>query len=179
MKVYSYKKIDYFRSKIYMSGKLGNQIDNLFKGSDFISESFDFILKNFDKILMITIIFFLILSWTTIFEWEFPKKKNIILKKKIIFKEGGVKTENFESKEKVLNKELDKDCGDDKICQQNKKCLKSNDSFECSSLKNCCFIKENGKKKCVVGNKNGPVYDNSSVDEWWYLGNYYNKKNND
>ena len=75
---------------------LGNEADKIFEGpKDFILDSFEFIKKNLDKIIMVTIIFFLILMWTTIFEWDFPEKKNIIFKKNISFDKTDVKIEGF------------------------------------------------------------------------------------
>ena len=59
---------------------LGNEIDNAIKmQEDMIGDSFKFIIKNIDQILMVIIIFFLTIAWTIIFEWEFPKKKKVIL----------------------------------------------------------------------------------------------------
>ena len=79
---------------------------------------------------------------------------------------------NGVSKDELLFNEYIKDCNDD-LCSQNNKCL-LNSSYDCSLDKKCCNIKRNKKILCVGGNEDGPTYDNN-LDEWWYLGNKYNK----
>ena len=157
--------------------------------SDFLSNSMEFMIQNLDKVLMATIIVFLISAWTIIFEWEFPKDdKNVVWKKTfeidsyMVKKDNGqggegwtkVK-ENYENIDKLLKKEAELDCGDDKLCQQNQDCLIQSDSYECSLLKNCCLIENGKKKRCVGGKKEGPTYNINKIDEWWYLGNHYKK----
>ena len=41
--------------------------------SDFLSNTMEFMITNIDKVLLSTIIIFLIMAWTVIFEWEFPE----------------------------------------------------------------------------------------------------------
>ena len=183
---------------------IGNEVDKLIEGpKDFMIDSFEFIKKNIDKILMITIIFFLVLSWTTIFEWEFHNKKNIILKKNIRFKDNNVKFEGFDlaSKERnskktmrifnknvktrneILNEIYLKDCDpDNKECETNNKCLDLDPGTQCWNDKDCCLIRssEHNYPFCVKGDKlNGPFYKSTKdpVKEWWYLGNNYKSKN--
>ena len=171
-----------------MSSNRGVEMDKyLTMYSDFISNSILFVGKNIDKVLMSAIIVFLIMAWTIIFEWDFPDKKNIILQKTIAIDSYTVKTnkkgevegkplrENMQNINDLLEKELILDCGDDNICKQNQSCLSKTDSFECSSLKNCCLVNSGGKKRCVGGSKEGPTYNINKVDEWWYLGNHYKK----
>tara|TARA_Y100001970_G_C14249493_1_gene870749 strand:- start:1586 stop:2101 length:516 start_codon:yes stop_codon:yes gene_type:complete len=155
--------------------------------SDFFSNSINFIFKNIDKVLMSTIIFFLICAWTIIFEWEFPEdNKREILKKTISIDSYTVKTnkkgevigrvvENMQNIDELLEKEANMDCGEDKLCQQNQNCLMQSDTYNCSMLKNCCLVDGNNKKLCVGGNKEGPTYNMNKIDEWWYLGNHYKK----
>ena len=175
----------------------GNTIDKTIEmNADFLNESIDYFLKNFDQILMMTVIIFLVMSWTWIFEWKFPKKRNLLLRKNIgievtewtekgskggyLVDEYGRKLdslgnllENFKSKDEMLNDELTKDCGNDKLCQDHNLCSKTTET--CNTSLNCCQIKNKNGLKCVGGNKNGPTYDIKEVDEWWYLGNNYKK----
>lgn len=155
--------------------------------SDFLSNSIDFVMKNIDKVLMATIIVFLISAWTIIFEWEFPEDdKRVVWKKTIGIDSYTVKTnkkgevigrvvEKMTNIQDILNKEAELDCGDDKLCQQNQNCLMKSDSYECSMMSNCCLINDGKKKSCVGGNKEGPTYNMNKIDEWWYLGNHYKK----
>lgn len=56
--------------------KGGKEMDEILTGySDFIMGSLDFMKKNLDKILMMTLIIFLLMAWTIVFEWKVPKKK--------------------------------------------------------------------------------------------------------
>jgi hypothetical protein len=179
---------------------IGNEADKLLEGpKDFMVDSFEFIKKNLDRILMITIIFFLVLSWTTIFEWEFPNKKNVILKKNIRFKDNNVKMEGFNLKNKIesskktmyvndkkiktrdeiLNEIYLKECDpDNKECETNNRCLELNPGTQCWNDPDCCVIKSTEHKYpfCVKGDKNnGPYYNSkNSVKKWQYLGNNYN-----
>lgn len=155
--------------------------------SDFFSNSIEFMIKNIDKVLMSTIIFFLICAWTIIFEWKFPEDdKKEILKKTIsidsytvkVNKKGdiiGKVVENMQNIDELLQAEVNMDCGEDKLCQQNQNCLMQDDNYKCSLLKNCCLVEGNNKKKCVSGSKEGPTYNINKIDEWWYLGNHYKK----
>ena len=62
----------------------GNAIDKTIEMNyDFLMNSLDFLFNNFDQIILMTIIIFLIMAWTWAFEWKMPKKKNIILQKNI------------------------------------------------------------------------------------------------
>jgi hypothetical protein len=161
-----------------MSVAKGQELDKyLTMYSDFFSNSIDFMVKNIDKVLMMTIICFLLMSWTIIFEWEFPKNKNVILKKTFqlgnkvinVDKNAGKIKETFIPRDEVLM-----DCGNDQICKNNQKCNNILDSYECSLADNCCLIKENADNKCVGGSKDGPTYNINKVDEWWYLGKKFN-----
>jgi hypothetical protein len=156
--------------------------------SDFLSNTIEFMIQNLDKVLMATIIVFLVCAWTIIFEWEFPEDgKRVVWKKSLSIDnyavktkrkgevEGKLVTENMQNIDKLLENELNLDCGDDKLCQQNQDCLKNSDSYECSKLKNCCLIDDGKKKKCVGGGRQGPTYNINKIDEWWYLGNHYKK----
>tara|TARA_B110000967_G_C18823669_1_gene530147 strand:- start:548 stop:1030 length:483 start_codon:yes stop_codon:yes gene_type:complete len=139
--------------------------------SDFILDSFGFIGKNLDKILMVTIIVFLAMAWTIVFEWKIPEKKNIIFQKTI-------KIEAMKTKDQLLSEKLQKDkselgldCGTDELCKKNQYCLSIIDNMKCSLEKDCCQIKKEGTITCVGGSKEGPTY-NDNMDEWWYLGNF-------
>tara|TARA_Y100000816_G_C25996318_1_gene520470 strand:+ start:462 stop:779 length:318 start_codon:yes stop_codon:yes gene_type:complete len=95
---------------------LGNEIDNAIKmQEDMVVDSFKFIIKNIDQILMIIIIFFLVIAWTIIFEWEFPKEKKVIFKKNIMV--GNVKTR--ENMLHSINEDHVKSitCGGNKLCK--------------------------------------------------------------
>ena len=165
-----------------MSVARGQEMDKyLTMYSDFLSNSIEFVIKNIDKVLMMTIICFLMMAWTIIFEWEFPKDKNVILKKTIEIdsklikvdknnNEIGEVKENFIPRDDVLM-----DCGNDQICKNNQTCNNISDSYECSLADNCCLIKEKGNNKCVGGGKDGPTYNINKVDEWWYLGKNFKK----
>jgi len=170
-----------------MSSKGGEMDKYLSMYSDFFSNSMEFMIKNIDKVLMATIIIFLICAWTIIFEWEFPEdNKRDILKKTISIDSYTVKTnrkgevigrvvENMQNIDQLLEKEVNMDCGNDKLCQQNKNCLMENDNYNCSTLKNCCLVESGNRKRCVGGDKEGPIYNMNKIDEWWYLGNHYKK----
>jgi len=150
-----------------ISGNAANEMEKyLFMYNDFVLDSFDFIKKNLDKILMVTIIMFLVMAWTIIFEWEIPKEKNVIFKKTFSL-------EGFKTKDDMLLDELEKDCGKDNLCNNNNDCLMKK-SYDCSLDKKCCLIKIKDGSKCVGGEKDGPTYT-QNVDEWWYLGNKYSK----
>lgn len=165
-----------------MSVSKGQQMDKyLTMYSDFFVNTVDFMVKNIDKVLMMVIICFLLMAWTIIFEWEFPKKDNVILKKTIEIdskvirvdknnNEIGEVKENFVPRDKVLT-----DCGNDALCQEDQDCSNMTKNLDCSLASTCCLIKENGKKKCVGGNKDGPTYNINKVDEWWYLGKNFKK----
>ncbi len=149
-----------------ISGKAANEMENyLFMYNDFILESLKFIQKNIDKILMVTVIMFLVMAWTIIFEWEMPKKKNVVFKKTISL-------EGFKTKDQLLTEELIKDC-DDELCKNHNNCL-GKESYDCSLDKKCCNLNKENHTLCVGGGKEGPTYDNN-LDEWWYLGNKFNK----
>tara|TARA_B100001142_G_C14173581_1_gene593254 strand:+ start:278 stop:598 length:321 start_codon:yes stop_codon:yes gene_type:complete len=95
---------------------LGNEIDNAIKmQEDMIGDSFKFIIKNIDQILMVIIIFFLTITWTIIFEWEFPKEKKVIFKKNISL--ANVKTR--ENMLHSINEDHVKSitCGGNKLCK--------------------------------------------------------------
>lgn len=155
--------------------------------SDFLSNTMEFMITNIDKVLLSTIIIFLIMAWTIIFEWEFPEDdKRVVWKKTLSIHNYIMKKtknnevvenvkENMQNIDKLLEEEVKLDCGDDKLCQQNQDCLMKNDNYECSVLKNCCLIDNGKKKRCVGGNKEGPTYNINKIDEWWYLGNHYKK----
>tara|TARA_Y100001970_G_scaffold27641_1_gene33769 strand:- start:8463 stop:8846 length:384 start_codon:yes stop_codon:yes gene_type:complete len=62
----------------------GNAIDKTIEMNyDFLWSTIDFLMKNLDQVIMMTIIIFLVMAWTWAFEWKMPKKKNIILQKNI------------------------------------------------------------------------------------------------
>ena len=62
----------------------GNAIDKTIEMNyDFLMNSLDFLFKNLDQIIMMTIVIFLVMAWTWAFEWKMPKKKDIILQKNI------------------------------------------------------------------------------------------------
>tara|TARA_X000000368_G_C22781624_1_gene601819 strand:+ start:170 stop:487 length:318 start_codon:yes stop_codon:yes gene_type:complete len=95
---------------------LGNEIDNAVKmQEDIIVNSFKFIIKNIDQILMIIIIFFLAIAWTIIFEWEFPKEKKVIFKKNIVL--GKVKTMENMLNEINENHVKSITCGGSRLCK--------------------------------------------------------------
>ena len=160
---------------------VGNEADKIFEGPrDFIFDSFDFIKKNLDKILMVTIIFILILVWTTIFEWEFPKKKNVILKKNISFDNTNVNIEGLcgkiSTRDEILKNISSKDCGNSDLCKKHKDCLNKDPNLECWNEKHCCSANISNSAFCLGGDKYGPTYkSNGPFNEWWYLGNYYKK----
>ena len=111
-----------------ISGKAANEMENyLFMYNDFILESLKFIQKNIDKILMVTVIMFLVMAWTIIFEWEMPKEKNVVFKKTISL-------EGFKTKDQLLTEELIKDC-DDELCKNHNNCL-GKESYEFIDLLN-------------------------------------------
>jgi hypothetical protein len=95
---------------------LGNEIDNAIKmQEDMVMDSFKFIWVNIDQILMMIIIFFLMIAWTIIFEWEFPKENKILFKKTIMLnklktKENMLSDMNEEHKRSIT-------CGGDKLCK--------------------------------------------------------------
>jgi len=95
---------------------LGNEIDNAVKmQEDMVVNSFKFIIKNIDQILMVIIIFFLAIAWTIIFEWEFPKEKKVIFKKNIVL--GGVKTRENMLNDMNENHVKSITCGGNKLCK--------------------------------------------------------------
>tara|TARA_A100001011_G_C14097599_1_gene751332 strand:+ start:358 stop:741 length:384 start_codon:yes stop_codon:yes gene_type:complete len=74
----------------------GNAIDKTIEMNyDFLMNSLDFLFKNLDQIIMMTIIIFLVMAWTWAFEWKMPKKKDIILQKNI-----GIEVTEWTGKEK-------------------------------------------------------------------------------
>tara|TARA_B100000902_G_C27138987_1_gene827591 strand:+ start:153 stop:641 length:489 start_codon:yes stop_codon:yes gene_type:complete len=160
---------------------VGNEADKIFEGpKDFVLDSFDFIKKNLDKVLMVTIIFFLILTWTTLFEWDFPEKKNIILKKKITFDKTNVNIEGFGkkvySRDEILNNLKNTKCGSGELCKKHKDCLNKNPNIECWNEKDCCSVNIIDSNFCVGGSASGPTFRNRGpFNEWWYLGKYYKR----
>ena len=159
-----------------MGKNVGQSIDNLMNApTDFFIDSFNFIKGNIDQVLMITIIFFLILTWTTIYKWEFPKKENVILRKKIKFENNDVDVEGFDNtiktRDEVMEEQLKLDCTGDPSCNQHKLCLKEDTFDKCSNNELCNYVKFKGVDMCVGGNSDGPTYNKDTIDEWWYLGN--------
>ena len=178
----------------------GNSIDRtITMNRDFLLDSLNFIKTNFDSIILMTIIIFLMIGWTWVFDWKMPKKKNVLLKKNIaievsewvhkgetghlVDKYGnkldkmgrriGSVFEGLQNINEKLEKERTMDCGDDLLCKQNKECL---ETIDCKSNKSCCEVKTiENELKCIAGNKKGPLYHADNFDEWWYLGNHYKK----
>ena len=52
----------------------------------FLWDTIDFLIKNLDQVLMMTIIIFLVMAWTWAFEWKCLRKKILFYKKISVLK---------------------------------------------------------------------------------------------
>ena len=152
----------------------GNELDHwLFMQHDFVLNSFKFIMTHFDQIIMMTIIIFLFISWTIMFEWKVPEGEKVLIKKKIIINKNGFVEgmENFIKSPHIPKSHLqkkNKDCGEDVLCKNEEMCHYITNVLECDKKPECNKINRGKGFECVGGSKEGPTYH--QVDEWWYLG---------
>ena len=160
--------------------------------SNFIFGSLKFIEENFIEIILVSICFFLLVSYLILNNVEFPSDKahveRVVIMETMTSKDGGDDAlKQIRSKQK-FKEELKKSfCSKTKeslnphqlekeMTKENNKCKALGSKGVCTNSL-CCVWAESKKGKgiCLGGDKSGPTKNppNMKIDEYYYLENKY------
>ena len=159
--------------------------------SNLIYKSFDFIEENFIQILLVSILFFLLVSYLILNNVEFPSDKAHVQRVVIMetmkskgnddalktvqsrqkFKEELKKGFCSKTKANLTPKQLEKE-----MAKENSKCKALGTKEVCTNSLCCVWaMPKKGKGICLGGDKGGPTKNppNMKIDEYYYLENKY------
>ena len=157
--------------------------------SNFIYGSFNFIEEHILEIILVSICFFLLVSYLILNNVEFPSDKahveRVVIMETLASKDEALK--QVQSKEK-FKEELKKGfCSKTKanltpqqlekeMTKENNKCKALGSKGVCTNSLCCVWAKsKKGKGICLGGDKGGPTKNppNMKIDEYYYLENKY------
>ena len=159
--------------------------------SNFIYGSFEFIEEHFIEIILVSICFFLLVSYLILNNVEFPSDKahleRVVIMETLTSKGDDDALKQVQSKEKfkeelkkgfcsktkasLTPKQLEKE-----MTKENNKCKALGSKGVCTNSLCCVWAKsKKGKGICLGGDKGGPTKNppNMKIDEYYYLENKY------
>ena len=154
--------------------------------NDFIYGSFVFIEENIIEIILVSVIFFLLVSYLVLNNVTFPSDKakveKVVVMETMENKNNNAIT-NFENKQKFkedLKKGFCKKSVEnlspkeieEEMTRENAKCKSLGDKSVCTNALCCVWATtKKGKGICLGGDKSGPTKNppNMQIDEYYYL----------
>lgn len=159
--------------------------------NDFIYGSFVFIEENIIEIILVSVIFFLLVSYLVLNNVTFPSDKakveKVVVMETMENKNNNAIT-NFENKQKFkedLKKGFCKKSVEnlspkeieEEMTRENAKCKSLGDKSVCTNALCCVWATtKKGKGICLGGDKSGPTKNppNMQIDEYYYLDKKFN-----